>query len=124
MGMIGQRRVLGVLGCLTIAALAASCAEEVPGGAYDLSGRVSVELTEGGAPMPLGGALVTFTSDTGHVHETTTGSDGRYEMQVFSDTPFGQVRAEADTYVPSQRSVYFDNPERRIDLVLRPAPEM
>lgn len=100
--------------------VALACGERAPGTAYDLSGRVTRQQEDMGAPLP--GATVRFTSDTGLVQETTTGGDGRYEMQVVSDTPFGQVRAEAPGYVPSERTVYFDLPERRIDLELRPAP--
>lgn len=103
-----------------MAMLAVACGEAAPGAAYDLSGRVQTELVEGSAPMPLGGATVRFTSDTGHVSETVSGDDGRYEMQVFSDVAFGQVRAEAAGFVASDRTVYFDVPQRRIDFVLRP----
>lgn len=125
-GVIVQRVPTPVLLLLALAGGGAlgSC-ESAPGATYQLSGRVTVLLTDDGAAMPIGGALVRFTSDTGRVGETTTGGDGRYELAVFTDAPFGQVRAEANGYTPNERTVYWDQPERRIDIVLRPAaPEM
>lgn len=124
MRMLGQRIAARVLVATALAAGISGCAEDVPGGTYQLSGHVTVLLTDDGAPMPIGGALVRFTSDTGRVHEATTASDGRYELAVFTDAAFGQVRAEAAGFTPNERTVYWDNPERRIDIVLRPAPEM
>ena len=121
--MIRQRaaaRVPAWLGLAAIGMLAAACGDRVPGAAYDLSGIVQSELVEGSSPTPLGGAVVVFTSDTGRVTSTVSGDDGRYEMQVFTDVAFGQVRAEAAGFVPDERTVYFDVPARRIDLVLRP----
>jgi len=121
--MIRQRRaspVPGVLAIVILGLVVASCGEDIPASAYELSGRVSIELTESGDPMPIGGALVTFTSDTGLAHDTTTADDGRYEMSVLSDSVFGQVRAEAAGFETAERTVYFDGAERRIDLVLRP----
>ncbi len=107
----------------TLGLLAASCEDRAPGGNYDLSGIVRTELVEGSTPTPVGGATVVFTSDTGHVTETVSGDDGRYEMQVFSDVAFGQARAELEGFVPSERTVYFDTAQRRIDFVLRPGVE-
>ncbi len=121
--MIRQREASRVPAWVAIAAIAlvgTACDDRVPGAAYDLSGIVQSELVEGSTPAPLGGATVVFTSDTGHVTETVSGDDGRYEMQVFSDVAFGQVRAEAAGFVPHERTVYFDVPARRIDLLLRP----
>ncbi len=120
--MIRHRSSPRVLGALFAAAigLSGACTEDTPGSAFDLSGLVASETEEGGATTPLGGALVRFTSDTGQVHEATTTSEGRYEMQIFTDSPFGQVRAEASGFGPSERTVLFDRPQRRVDLVLRP----
>jgi hypothetical protein len=103
-------------------ALALGCGGDTPGTAFDLTGTVSAQLTDTGNSMPLAGATVRFTSDTGHVTETTSAGDGSYAMQVFTDVPFGQVRAEAAGFGPSEATVYFDLPERRIDLTLRPMP--
>lgn len=100
----------------------AACGADAPGALYELSGRVAGQHTEGAATTPIGDALVRFTSDTGHVSETRTDSEGRYAMQVFSDVAFGQVRAEAAGFAPSEATVYFDQPQRRIDLVLRRLP--
>lgn len=104
------------------ASLASGCAEEDGSSAFDLSGRVTVERADGSFEG-LGDARVTFTSDTGLTAETTTRDDGRYEMQVRSDVAFGQVRADKSGFTSSERTVYFDRPDRRIDLVLRPARE-
>lgn len=122
--MIRQRRaspVPGVLAIVILGLVGTSCGEDTPASAYELTGRVTIELTESGDPMPIGGALVTFTSDTGLAQDTQTGDDGRYEMSVLSDSVFGQVRAEASGFETAERTVYFDGAERRIDLVLRPA---
>lgn len=100
-----------------------ACVEDAPGAVYEVSGIVSQESEDGERASPLGGALVRFTSDTGHVSETTSGDDGRYEMQVFTDVRFGQVRAERDGFAPDERTVLFDQPQRRIDLRLRPVRE-
>jgi hypothetical protein len=124
--MFRHRPVRGVLSlaiAVASALVVASCGDTTPGAAYDLTGIVSTALTPDSARTPLGGATVRFTSDTGRVHEAISGEDGRYEMQVFTDTAFGQVRAESTGYEPAERSVYFDVPQRRIDLVLRATPE-
>lgn len=121
--MHGQARRAWVP-CLIAAAfvaLAGGCAEETNAAAYDLSGRVVAQAFDGDDLTPLGDVRVVFTSDTGRVAATTTGDDGRYEMQVLSDFAFGQVRAERRGFTPSEHTVYFDRPERRIDFVLRPA---
>lgn len=86
---------------------------------YELSGIVSERFESGMNLAPLGGARVIFTSDTGVQFETTTGGDGRYRMQVESDTIFGQVRAELEGFEPVEHSVLFDTPSRRIDLDMR-----
>jgi hypothetical protein len=102
----------------------AACAPTTVGSTYELSGRITNLLESGGTPSPVGGAVVRFTSDTGDVVETTSAADGRYAMQVLTDARFGQVRAEAGGYTPSERTVFFDIAQRRIDLALRPAGMM
>ncbi|WP_236604706.1 carboxypeptidase-like regulatory domain-containing protein [Sandaracinus amylolyticus] len=119
--MIGQLRP-ALVPALFVLLAASACGEETNASAYDLSGIVTVERDDGSS-AGLGGARVTFTSDTGLVEETTTGDDGRYEMQVLSDVAFGQVRAEKTGFTSSERTVYFDRAERRIDLELREASE-
>ncbi len=101
-----------------------SCAPVTVASTYELSGRITNLLESGETPSPIGGAMVRFTSDTGDVTETVATSDGRYAMQVLSDSRFGQVRAAADGYTPSERTVFFDVPQRRIDLALRRTPMM
>jgi len=103
---------LGLIGC----ALWPGCAEEGPPlGRFELSGVV-VEDLESAA---LGGATVTFTSDTLYMAQTSTDGDGHYEMVVSSDVPFGQVKAQLAGFQPAEATVFFDSPERRIDLRLR-----
>lgn len=119
-GQARRARVPGLF-ALALVAIAGGCVEGTDAAAYDLSGRVQAQAVEGDAVAPLGGARILFTSDTGLVAETTTGDDGRYELQVLSDVAFGQVRAERSGFAPSEQTVYFDRPERRIDFVLRPA---
>lgn len=118
--MHGQRaaRAVPAAWALAIALLLSSCGTEAVGSVFELSGRVFEEV-EGTDTAPIGGATVTFTSDTGFVTTATSSDDGRYQMQVFTDTQFGQVRAEASGYEPRQRTVFFDTPQRRIDLGLR-----
>lgn len=89
--------------------------------AFELTGRVSVFESSTDAPVP--GARVIFTSDTLLVEETVADDDGRYRMRVLSDHPFGQVRAEAEGFRPAERTVYFDQQRRRIDLRMRSMPE-
>lgn len=123
--MHGQawRARVPALVALVAAMLPSGCVEETNASAYDLSGVVQVESEDGGELSPLGGATVVFTSDTGLVAETVSEDDGRYEMQVLSDVTFGQVRAERSGFTPSEQTVFFDRPDRRVDFVLRPAPE-
>lgn len=113
-------RALALLPFLFLAA----CAPGSVGSTYELSGRITNLLESGSAPSPIGGAMVRFTSDTGEVAETAAASDGRYAMQVMSDSRFGQVRAEATGFNPSERTVFFDVAQRRIDLALRPSDSM
>lgn len=105
---------------LSAAIAIAGCAPPDLTASYELSGIVSERFESGDVLTPIGGANVTFTSDTGLSASAVTGSDGRYRMIIESDTPFGVVRAEAAGFAPSTRSVYFDTPVRRIDLDLRP----
>ena len=71
------------------------------------------------------GALNIFLSQIGVIDTHVAFlSDGRYAMQVMSDSRFGQVRAEATGYNPSERTVFFDVAQRRIDLALRPSDSM
>jgi hypothetical protein len=102
-------------------ALALGCGEELALESYELSGSVTI-LDESGGGAPLPGARVTFTSDTLRVEETRADSEGRYRMRLETDHPFGQVRAEADGFFAREATVYFDSPQRRIDLSLRRRP--
>lgn len=100
--------------------LAAACGgDDAPLESYELTGYVRDDLTD----APLEGARVVFTSDTLYTAEGTTDSDGLYEMVIASDVPFGQVRAERSGYRPAERTVFFDQAVRRVDLRLRPASE-
>lgn len=103
--------------------LLGSCAPGTVGDTYALSGHITQTLS-GAAISPVAGATVRFTSDVGDVFETTSGGDGRYNLQVLTRVRFGQVRAEAGGFNPSERTVYFDTPERRVDLALRPSSSM
>ena len=67
----------------------------------------------------IGGATVTFVSDTRYMAETTSDEDGRYAMVVNTDTTFGQVRAAKDGFSTAEATVFFDQPERRVDLEMR-----
>jgi hypothetical protein len=96
----------------------AGCGTEPDTQRYTIEGRVTEALTE----RRLEGVLVTFTSDTLYTADARTGSQGRYTLQVESDVLFGQVRAERDGYTPTETTVYFDRPDRRIDLVMSPSP--
>jgi hypothetical protein len=92
----------------------AGCADEVTT-EVELSGLVLDRNTE----APIEGANVTFRSDTLDLATATTDSDGHYEMIVETQVSLGQVRAEHPDFEPAERSVYFDTPQRRIDLFLR-----
>jgi hypothetical protein len=91
----------------------------VPLETYELSGRVTVLLDaeEDGAGIAL--ARVTFVSDTLIVQETTADGEGRYRMRVSTDHPFGQVRAQAEGFLPREETVFFDTDQRRVDIALR-----
>lgn len=92
----------------------AGCADEVTT-EVELSGLVLDRNTE----APIEGANVTFRSDTLDLATATTDSDGHYEMIVETQVSFGQVRAEHPDFEPAEKSVYFDTPQRRVDLLLR-----
>lgn len=94
------------------------CANEPPTSEKELSGVVRDRLS--GARIS--GAVVSFTSDTLYRQTSRTDGDGHYEMIVETDTPLGQVRAEHAAYQPAEATVYFDAPERTIDLTLLPVP--
>lgn len=102
----------------------ASCVPGTVGDTYSLSGRITQSLESGVTVTPVAGATVRFTSDVGDVVTATSGGDGRYRMQILTRVRFGQVRATAAGFVDSERSVYFDTPERRIDIGMRPTPAM
>jgi len=102
--------------------LVASCDSSPTTDTFELSGIVTVLLESGDTGGAIEGARVTFTSDTLLQAEATTDSDGRYRMRVETDVRFGQVRAEADGFRPREQTVYFDSPQRRVDLQLRRMP--
>jgi hypothetical protein len=115
----GTRRSWSLVGCALVCALglASACKSEVTE-RYRVSGFVRDDATGNG----IGGVKVTFTSDTLRTADTTTSGNGAYEMNVRSDVPFGQVKAEREGYSTDQRTVHFDSNDRRIDLVLRTVP--
>jgi hypothetical protein len=114
-----RHRLTPLVPALLFAFLAWGC-ESSPTDFYGLSGEITDERTGDG----IGGATVSFTSDTGYGAETTANGDGVYRLEVETDHPFGQVRAEASGYVPKERTVYFDSADRRIDIALRPGGSM
>jgi hypothetical protein len=107
---------------MLLALVALGCAEEPMLDTYEVSGRVTVLLEGGGTGDPISAAQVTFASDTGIEVETATDGDGRYRMRVRSDHRFGQVRATAAGFIPAEETVYFDTPQRRVDLAMRRQP--
>ena len=101
--------------------LASACDGSAPTDMFELSGVVTVLLEGTGDSSPIEGARVTFVSDTRLRAEAITDGDGRYRMRVMTDHPFGQVRAEADGFRAHESTVYFDSPQRRVDIQLRRA---
>lgn len=114
---MGHRVRQSVPLCVLVAVLSGCDASE-PLQGYELSGLVTVRLDTGAMEEGIAGANVTFTSDTLLVEETTTDGTGRYRMRIATDHEFGQVRAEAEGFFPGEQTVYFDAPERRVDVSL------
>ena len=114
------RRTAGRLGaltrCLLLALVASACGDDPTLVDRELSGTV-FDRDSGGT---LEDARVVFTSETLITAETQTGGDGRYELEVATTAPFGQVRAEKTGFEPAEATVFFDTPSRVIDLRLRP----
>ena len=108
------------LALVVASASSLGCASDTPTDDFELTGFVTDDLDG----HPLGGATVRFTSDTLYTATATTDGDGLYEMVVSTDTPFGQVRAEAAGYDPAEKTVYFDSSPRRLDIELRPTGTM
>lgn len=104
---------------LAFMGLAGCAAEEPATRTFEVAGRV-VEDSSG---RGISGARVTFVSDTRYESSTRTDSDGRYEMAVDSDVPFGQVKATKSGFQPVEATVYFDSSPRRVDLRMRARPE-
>jgi hypothetical protein len=119
MGHRTRLRVPALL--LPLVALASCGQQEAPMDTYELSGEVTILLDDLGGGEPVAGAHVTFTSDTRIVEDTTTDAHGRYRMRVTTDHAFGQVRAEAEGFSPNEATVYFDTPQRVVDIALRRA---
>ncbi len=98
-----------------------ACAEG-SGGAVDdrtIEGVVLDDYSERG----VSGAKVTFVSDALDRAETTTQSDGSFELRVelTAGVLFGTLAASRDGYAGSgQESVYFDGSSPRMELRLRP----
>jgi hypothetical protein len=101
--------------------LAFGC-EGAPTDAFELSGVVTVLNESGEDGGAIANARIIFISDTLLVAETQTDDSGRYRLRVMTDHPFGQVRAEADGFITGEDSVFFDTPQRRVDLQLRRLP--
>lgn len=100
---------------LAFVILLCGCADSAPTEFFELAGYVLDIDTD----APIEGARVTFRSDTRYTASGTSDDDGRYAISVETDTPFGQVRAEKDGYSPGEETVFFDSPERRVDLRMR-----
>ncbi|MEM9192298.1 MAG: hypothetical protein AAGF12_24200 [Myxococcota bacterium] len=105
--------ILGVFGVLL-----AGCSSDSATESFELSGVVIDEFDN----IRLENVRVIFRSDTLRVSETTTDGDGEYEMVVETDVAFGQVIGQRDGYQPTETTVFFDSPVRRIDLFMRPTP--
>jgi hypothetical protein len=101
---------------LMLGVIVSACAEEPATSEKQLSGVVRDRLSG----RRISGARVTFTSDTLYSETTRTDGDGHYEMIVETDTPLGQVHAEHDRYQATEVTVFFDAPERTIDITLLP----
>ena len=96
------------------------CAEENPTtSTFELAGYVR----EAAGGPGIRGVTVTFTSDTRETNTTETNGEGYYEMSVETDGAFGQVRAERDGYQAAEETVFFDTPQRRVDLAMVPLGE-
>lgn len=104
---------------LVVLTVGLGCASDPVASEKELSGVVRDRLS--GARIS--GATVTFTSDTLYDESARTDGDGHYEMIVETDTPLGQVRAEHPGYQSAEATVFFDAPERTIDLALLPVDE-
>ena len=113
-------RFAAALTCLAVAAALLGCGESANPNlsGYDVSGYVRDGLSGGG----IGGATVTFTSDTLFTESTRSKSNGYYALHVETDTDLGQVRAEASGYTPHEETVFFDSTSVRKDIELTPAP--
>ena len=70
------------------------------------------------------GIDVRFESDTLRRGSDETDGDGRYEIVVESDTPFGHLTATdpRGRFETEIVEVYFDEDTRRVDVELGPAP--
>jgi hypothetical protein len=101
------------------AAVATGCGDTNPTGSFELTGRVLEVNTE----EPVSGALVIFRSDTLYTNQDQTSGGGWYQMGIETDSPFGQVRAEHPGYIPDEETVFFDGPQRRVDIRLVPLDE-
>ena len=105
-----------------VALLAVAC-ESTPGtDTYEVTGLVSEFVAPEAPGDPIPGAMITFRSDTLLVATTTTDQSGHYRLRVTTDYAFGQVRAEAAGFVTAEETVYFDQPQRRVDIQMRAAP--
>ncbi len=100
---------------LVCATALVGCEDGPPTTEFTLSGYVTDAASGGG----LRAAQVRFVSETAYTAATTTDDDGRYEMRIESDSPFGQVRAERPGFGAEEETVYFDTRTRRMDLVLQ-----
>ena len=108
----------GILLAGSLLAVAGCGTNEPPGVGYELVGNIVESVGNGTDGPPIGGALVRFVGDTGRVEETTSQSNGRYRIFVVSDTRFGQLTASAAGFADARQTVYFDIPQRRVDLAL------
>ena len=100
---------------LPLLLLLLSCADAAPTRDLEVAGFVlEIDTRE-----PIEGARVTFRSDTLYEVTTTSDEEGRYELFVVSDSKFGQVIAEKEGFSTAEQSVFFDQPQRRIDLEMR-----
>lgn len=124
--MLGHRLAAVVPRLLLVFATAAVAGCDGDGAVegFELSGRVEELLGPDLVGEGISGASVTFRSDTLIVNDTTSDDDGWYRMRISTDHPFGQVRAEAEGYQVTERTVFFDAPTRRVDLEMRPANMM
>jgi hypothetical protein len=114
---VGQLTRSGRAGLVLLALLVGGCADDDGSGIH---AAVRGTVRDASSNKRVANATVEFESDTLDRGSDKTNSSGEYAINVESETAMGRLTATKAGYRPSVVSVFLDDGDVTVDIVLRP----